>query len=94
MRELPRDRPHIHLHDVGRSQPYTSRQRPQTPPPPARNREMHARTLITALNQALAGAHAQAQARADAPAGEHIGRDVVRRHGVDQDHVAGRVFRS
>lgn len=69
MAELPRDRPHIHLHDVGRSEPYTSRQRPQTPPPPARNREMHARTLIAALNQALAGAHAQAQARAEAPAG-------------------------
>jgi hypothetical protein len=69
MPELPRDRPHIHLHDVGRSEPYTSRQRPQTPPPPARNREAHARTLITALNQALAGAHAQAQARADAAAG-------------------------
>jgi hypothetical protein len=69
MPELPRDRPHIHLHDVGHSEPYTSRQRPQTPPPPARNREAHARTLITALNQALAGAHAQAQARADAAAG-------------------------
>jgi hypothetical protein len=69
MPELPRDRPHIHLHDIGRSEPYTSRQRPQTPPPPARNREAHARTLITALNQALAGAHAQAQARADAAAG-------------------------
>lgn len=69
MPELPRDRPHIHLHDVGRSEPYTSRQRPQTPAPPARNREAHARTLITALNQALAGAHAQAQARADAAAG-------------------------
>jgi hypothetical protein len=69
MPELPRDRPHIHLNDVGRSEPYTSRQRPQTPPPPARNREAHARTLITALNQALAGAHAQAQPRADAAAG-------------------------
>jgi hypothetical protein len=69
MPELPRDRPHIRLHDIGRSEPYTSRQRPQTPPPPARNREAHARSLITALNQALAGAHAQAQARADAAAG-------------------------
>jgi hypothetical protein len=69
MPDLPRNRPHIHLHDVGRSEPYTSRQRPQTPPPPARNREVHARTLITALNQALAGAHAQAQGRADAAAG-------------------------
>lgn len=69
MAELPRDRPHIHLHDVGRPEAYTSRQRPQTTPPPARNREAHARTLITALNQALAGAHAQAQARADAAGG-------------------------
>ena len=69
MPELPRDRPHIHLHDVGHAEPYTSRQRPQTPPPPARNRDAHARNLIAALNQALAGAHANAQARADAAAG-------------------------
>ncbi|HVB58434.1 MAG TPA: S8 family peptidase [Candidatus Acidoferrales bacterium] len=69
MPELPRDHPHIHLQDVGRSEPYTSRQRPQTPPPPARNREAHAQTLLMALNQALVGARAQAHARADAAAG-------------------------
>ncbi len=68
MAELPRDRPHIHLHGIGRSEPYTSRQRPQTPPPPARNREAHAQTLLAALNRALVGAHAQAQARGDAAA--------------------------
>jgi hypothetical protein len=66
MAELPRDRPHIHLHDVGHSEPYTSRQRPQTPPPPARNRQAHAQILLTALNQALVGANAQLAARANA----------------------------
>jgi len=66
MPELPRDRPHIHLHDIGRAEPYTSRQRPQTPAPPARDRAAHARNLILALNQALAGARAQAEARGDA----------------------------
>jgi hypothetical protein len=69
MAELPRDHPHIHLHDVGLPEPYTTRQRPRTPPPPARNREMHAQSLLAALNQALAGASAHAQARADAAAG-------------------------
>lgn len=69
MPELPRDHPHIYLHDVGISERYTSRQRPQTPPPPARNRAAHARALLAALNRALAGAHAQAQARPDAAAG-------------------------
>lgn len=66
MAELPRDLPHIHLHDVGHSEPYTSRQRPQTPPPPPRNRQAHAQTLLTALNQALVGASAQMAARPDA----------------------------
>jgi hypothetical protein len=69
MPDLPRDRPHIHLHDVGRSEPYTTRQRPQTPAPPARNRDAHAQSLITALNRALVGARAQAQVRPDAPDG-------------------------
>jgi hypothetical protein len=66
MPDLPRDHPHINLYDVGHSERYTSRQRPQTPPPPPRNREAHAQTLITALNHALVGARAQVQARADA----------------------------
>lgn len=66
MAELPRDVPHIHLHDVGHSQPYTSRQRPQTPPPPARNRQAHAQTLLAALNHALVGANAQVADRPDA----------------------------
>ncbi len=66
MPELPRDRPHIHLHDIGRAEGYTSRQRPRTPPAPARNREVHARNLITALNHALLDARAQAEARGNA----------------------------
>ena len=66
MAELPRDLPHFHLHDVGQSEPYTSRQRPQTPPPPARNRQAHAQALLGALNHALVGANAQVAARADA----------------------------
>jgi hypothetical protein len=69
MAELPRDRPHFHLHDVGHSEPYTSRQRPKTPPPPARDRQAHAQTLLTALNHALVGASVQAEARADAADG-------------------------
>jgi hypothetical protein len=69
MAELPRDRPHIHLHDVGNPEHYTTRQRPRTPPPPERNRAVHAQSLIAALNQALIGANANAQARADAAAG-------------------------
>jgi hypothetical protein len=53
MHELPRDRPHFYLHDVGRPERYTTRQRPRTPPPPERNREAHARALEQALNAAL-----------------------------------------
>jgi subtilase family protein len=68
MPELPRDRPHIYLHGVGRPERYKTRQRAQTPPPPARDRVAHANALLNALNQALAGAHAQAQARGDAGA--------------------------
>jgi hypothetical protein len=66
MPELPRDHHHFHLHDIGRSERYTTRQRAQTPPPPARDRDAHARTLLAALNHALAGAHVQAEARGDA----------------------------
>lgn len=69
MPDLPRNHPHIYLNDVGHSEPYTSRRRPQTPPAPARNRDVHARTLLAALNRALAGADAQAQAHPDAAAG-------------------------
>ncbi len=69
MPELPRDHPHIYLRDVGIPERYTSRQRPQTPPAPARNRAAHAQALLGALNRALAGAHAQAQAQPDAAAG-------------------------
>src|SRR5271155_3162969 len=68
MAELPRDRPHIYLHGVGRREPYTTRQRAQTPPPPARDRNAHVLALLGALNQALAAAGAQAQAHADAGA--------------------------
>lgn len=68
MPELPRDHPHIYLYAVGRPEPYTTRQRAQTPPPPARDRNAHAQTLLAALNQALGTARAQAQARADAGA--------------------------
>ena len=68
MPELPRDHPHIYLHGVGQAELYTTRQRAQTPPPPARDRNAHAQALLAALNQALTAAGAQAQARADAGA--------------------------
>lgn len=69
MPELPRDRPHFHLHDIGQPTPYTSRQRPQTPLPPARDRQAHAQILTAALNHALVGANAQAANRANAADG-------------------------
>ncbi len=68
MAELPRDRPHFYLQSVGHPERYTTRQRAQTPPPPARDREAHAHVLLAALNQALTGARIQAQARPDAAA--------------------------
>lgn len=68
MAKLPRDHPHIYLHDVGQPEPYRTRQRAHTPPPPARNRNTHAQALLTALNQALVTAGTQAQVRADSGA--------------------------
>lgn len=63
MPELPRDRSHFYLQNVGRPEQYTTRQRPRTPPPPARNREAHARELEASLNEAVAGARARAEVR-------------------------------
>lgn len=59
MPQLPRDRPHFYLHDVGLSERYTSRQRARNSAPPARDREAHARELEASLNRALAGARAE-----------------------------------
>jgi hypothetical protein len=63
MAELPRDHPHFYLQNVGRAEQYTTRQRPRTPDPPARDREAHARTLEVALNRAIVGARARAEVR-------------------------------
>jgi len=63
MPELPRNRPHFYLQNIGQSEQYTTRQRPRTPAPPPREREAHARALETALNHALAGARASAEVR-------------------------------
>lgn len=63
MPELPRDRSHFYLQNVGRSEQYTTRRRPRTPAPPARDREAHARALEAALNGAIAGARARAEVR-------------------------------
>ncbi len=63
MPELPRNFPHFYLQNVGRSEQYTTRQRPRTPAPPVREREAHARLLEAALNHALEGARAIAQVR-------------------------------
>src|SRR5882762_5551779 len=66
MAELPRDRSHFYLQNVGQSEQYTTRQRPRTPAPPPREREAHARELEAALNRALEGAHARAEVRTPA----------------------------
>lgn len=63
MPELPRNLPHFYLQNVGQAEPYTTRQRAQTPPPPPREREAHARRLEEALNRAVAGARARADVR-------------------------------
>src|SRR2546425_6926070 len=68
MAELPRDRSHFYLQNVGRAEQYTTRQRPRTPPQPIRDREAHARALEGALNQAIAGARERAQVRPPAEA--------------------------
>jgi hypothetical protein len=63
MPELPRDRSHFYLQNVGQPEQYTTRQRPRTPPPPVRERETHARALEAALNRAIEGARARAEVR-------------------------------
>ncbi len=63
MPELPRDRPHFYLQNVGQSEQYTTRQRPRTPAPPVRVREEHGRVLEAALNHAIEGAQARAEVR-------------------------------
>jgi hypothetical protein len=68
MPEFPRNLPHFHFQNIGNPEAYTSRQRPRTPPPPARDRQAHAARLLDGLNHALAGAAAQAEARGDADA--------------------------
>lgn len=80
MPELPRDRPHFYLQNVGQPELYTSRQQARTAPPPNRNREEHARTLEAALNRALAGARARAQVRPaeeTAPGGFYLQFDLA-----------------
>src|SRR6202034_915538 len=64
MAELPRDHSHFYLQNVGRSEQYTTRQRPRTPAPPVREREVHARALEAALDRAIEGARARAEVRA------------------------------
>lgn len=63
MPELPRDRSHFYLQNVGQPEQYTTRQRPRTPAPPVRERETHARALEAALNRAIEGARARAEVR-------------------------------
>lgn len=48
-----RELPHFYLHDVGRSEPYTTRLRGRTAGAPIRDRERHARRLEELLGAAL-----------------------------------------
>ncbi len=48
-----RELPHFYLHDIGRSEPYTTRMRGRTATAPMRDREGHARRLEELLGAAL-----------------------------------------
>ena len=54
MPELPRSLAHIYVSETGRAEAYVSKAGGRPPPPPTRDRQAHAESLIQSLNNALA----------------------------------------
>lgn len=91
----PRNRPHFLLQGGGESEIYTSPRRGNDGLPPARARAAHAAKLARALDQAIAGARRQLQARdpqiAEGEPGFYLDFVVPREHQAALDRLENRL---